>query len=386
MKKVLGAFIVIGLLIQASTIIAQPPAGYYNSASGLSGEDLQIALHNIIRGHTRVSYESAWTHFATTDVKPNGKVWDMYSDIPDGTPPYEYDFFDDQCAVSGQPEGSCYNREHSFPVSWWGGGSLVSDTIFYDLFHLIPADSWVNSHRSNHPYGVVDGPATTMNGGKKGANAFEYPDVFTGTVFEPIDAFKGDLARHYFYIATRYVHKISEWSENTPMLEGDGFAPWAKAMLLQWHEQDPVSAKEVNRNNAVQGIQNNRNPFIDHPEYVNLIWGDGLAPEPENHVLNFSANTITLQWIDATGDVLPDGYLIRMSDTGFESIAVPEDGIPVTDSFWDKNVPYGAQKSVFGGLTPGATYFFKIFGYTDSGELIGYKTDGTVQQVSVIAN
>jgi endonuclease I len=381
----ISQLLLLALLGLLNPVLNAQPSGYYNSANGLHGDELKAALHNIIRGHNRITYESVWTHFATTDTKPNGKVWDMYSDIPEETPPYEYVFFDNQCSSSGLPEGSCYNREHSFPVSWWGGGSLASDTIFYDLFHLIPADSWVNSHRSNHPYGIVDGPATTLNGSRRGANSFEHPDVFTGTVFEPIDAYKGDLARHYFYISTRYMHKILLWSENTPMLEGDDFAPWASDMLLQWHEQDPVSQKEIDRNNAVYDIQNNRNPFIDYPEYVYLIWGNGFAMEPENHVHDFSANTITLEWTDADGEVLPDGYLVRMSNNGFNSIETPEDGVQVDDGSWDKNVLYGMQKVTFGGLTPGSTYFFKIFGYTVSGGVIDYKTDGVIQQVSKVA-
>jgi hypothetical protein len=135
----------------------------------------------------------------------------------------------------------------------------------------------------------------------------------------------------------------------------------------------------------VYGIQGNRNPFIDHPEYVNYIWGSGLAEEPENHATNFSANTITLNWSDATGPVTPDAYLVRMSAVGFGDIATPANGTPVSDDFLNKNVPYGTGTVTFGGLTPGDTYYFKIFGYTGSGGSITYKTDGQVQQISMQA-
>ncbi len=384
--KALRLQLLASLLIVAGLLSAQPPEGYYSNAEGLSGEALQQELHIIIRAHTLVTYSSIWDHFPNTDAKQNGKVWDMYSDIPGGNPPYEFEFGTDQCSISGQPEGSCYNREHTFPTSWSGGGTSASDTIYTDLFHVIPTDSWVNSHRSNYPYGIVDGDATTLNGSKKGSNAYQYPGAYTGTVFEPIDPFKGDLARHYFYIMTRYKHKISEWSDNTPMLEGDDLAPWALAMLLEWHTQDPVSQKEINRNNAVYTIQGNRNPFIDHPEYVNDIWNSGPVDEPESHVTGFSANTITLNWTDAAGPVTPEAYLVRMSDTSYESITTPANSTPVSDDFWNKNVNYGKQTVTFGGLTPGHTYYFKIFSYNGSGDSIIYKTDGQAQQVSIQAN
>lgn len=366
---------------------AQVPEGYYNNAQNLAGDELRQTLHVIIRNHTRKSYDQLWSLFLLTDQKTNGKVWDIYSDRPlPSEPPYEFNFFDNQCAVSGQPEGTCYNREHSFPRSWWGGGTLESDTMYTDMFHTHPVDSWVNSHRSNYPYGLVEGPATTMNGGKRGANVFSFDgEVFEGTVFEPIDAYKGDLARNYFYMLTRYKSRISDWSGNTPMLGDDDFAPWAAAMLLQWHEQDPVSQKEVDRNNAIYNLQGNRNPFIDHPEFVNLIWGDGFEPEPENHVSDFSAHTITLTWADAEGPILPDGYLVRMSDKSFSDIPDPIDGQYISDDFYNQNVPYGKQSVRFGGLVPNTVYYFRIFSYTGVGEIIDYKTGSMIPEISIEA-
>ena len=158
-------------------------------------------------------------------------------------------------------------------------------------------------------------------------------------------------------------------------------------MLGEWHENDPVSDKEIARNNAIYAIQHNRNPFIDHPEFVYEIWGVGLglAPEPEQHASNFSAHCITLSWTDATGITKPDGYLVRMSSTGFENIDIPVDGISVTDDSDNINVDYGVGTCTFGSLTPDATYYFKIFGYTGSGTTIDYKTDEGVQQVSIKA-
>lgn len=367
------------LICIALTLAAQP-AGYYDGTAGLSGQPLQVALYNIIKNHTVRTYDNLWTDFQTTDKKANGYVWDMYSDVPGGTPPYDFTFITEQCGNYSN-EGDCYNREHSFPKSWFNDGT----PMYSDLFHLVPTDGKVNGQRGNYPYGEV-GTATwtSMNGSKLGPSDFP---GYSGTVFEPIDDYKGDFARNYFYMATRYQNLISGWS--SPMLDGSAypaFTEWAEAMLLEWSISDPVSQKEIARNNAIYGIQHNRNPYIDHPEYVALIWGDGLAPEPSNYVTNFSAHCIVLNWVDATGTTLPDGYLIRMSAVGFGSIANPTDGVAVGDDASNKNKAYGQQTVTFDGLTPAATYYFKIYPFTGSGSSIDYKLDGDVPQVSLTAN
>ncbi len=273
MRKLLLTYIILHIFIVG---YSQAPANYYNNASGKSGANLKTALFQIIKSHTKISYTSLWTAFQTTDAKSNGKVWDMYSDVPGGTPSYTFTFITKQCGNDGYSvEGDCYNREHSFPKSWWGGGT---DTMYTDLFHLVPTDGKVNGQRSSFPFGEV-GTATwtSTNGCKLGPS--NYPG-YTSTVFEPIDEYKGDFARNYFYMATRYQNKFDNWAGNTDMLDGDGFSDWALAMLLDWHNQDPVSTKETDRNDDVYSIQNNRNPFIDHPEYVAQIWGgtDAIAP------------------------------------------------------------------------------------------------------------
>ncbi len=348
---------------------------------------MRSTLHEIIRGHTRRSYTQLWTDFYHTDRKPGTEfVWDIYTDIPaPGTPVYTFTFFEDQCVYTGA-EGSCYNREHSFPTSWWGGGTTAADTMYTDLFHIYPVDGNVNSTRNNWPYGEVAWPTKiTSNGSRFGPNTYSFEGAYTGNAFEPIDAYKGDLARTYFYMLTRYKSRIASWDGNTEMLEGDGFAPWALDMLLKWHEDDPVSQKEIDRNNAVYGIQGNRNPFIDHPEFVDQIWGDGFGPEPTNHVADFSANTITLSWNAASGDYTPDGYLVRMSDQGFEHINDPVNGTPVADGFWDKTVGDGKLSVSFGGLSPETVYYFKVFSFTNSGAYILYKTGESVPQISLMA-
>ncbi|MFH1852941.1 MAG: endonuclease [Candidatus Neomarinimicrobiota bacterium] len=259
---------------------ADVPAGYYNPANGLTKTALQVALHGIIDNHTDLDYAYLWTAFQSTDKKPNGKVWDMYSDIPGGTPPYEFTFIQDQDIGSGgTTEGDVYNREHSWPKSWFNDLSPMNS----DLFHLYPTDKLVNNKRGSYPYGEVGSTSwTSLNGSKVGSCS--YPG-YTGTVFEPIDEYKGDLARTYFYMSVRYYGEDGVWA-GSAMTTGAQLKDWALAMLLDWHAADPVSQKELDRNDAVYALQHNRNPFIDNAAFAELIWGDPAATDPAASGLN----------------------------------------------------------------------------------------------------
>ncbi len=254
------------------------PAGYYDPAYGLVGEELRGALHNIIDGHNSVSYTYLWTAFYSTDARADGTVWDMYSDVPGGTPPYVYEFGTDQTG-SGATEGTGYNREHSWPQSWYGGSS----PMYTDLFVLYPTDVRVNGMRSNYAFGEVSSPTwTSMNGCKVGSNT--YPG-YSGTVFEPIDEYKGDFARAYFYMSVRYYTEDGSWDNAGPMSDRSQLLPWAEAMLLSWHYNDPVSQKEIDRNDAVYDIQHNRNPFIDRPDFVMRVFTPEQSAVPDANVV-----------------------------------------------------------------------------------------------------
>lgn len=270
--KGIAISITTALICSFSGILAQIPPGYYDDASGLYGEELRAALQQIINNHQVQTNASLWQHFQSADSKMNGKVWDMYSDNPFGTPAYEFVFITDQCGnYSG--EGDCFNREHSFPQSWYGDFAPMST----DLFHVYPTDAWVNAQRGNWPYGTVNNASwTSSNGSKRGACSFP---GFTGTVFEPIDEYKGDFARSYFYMLTRYMNLVSSW--DSPMLDGNSFSSWANEMLVEWDVLDPVSQKEVDRNNVVYTIQGNRNPYIDRPEFVQYVWDTGVSISEE---------------------------------------------------------------------------------------------------------
>lgn len=373
------------LLLFPWVCLAQIPNGYYDNAAGKSGATLKTALYNIIKDHTVRSYDQIKDDFRTTDDKPNGKVWDMYSDIPGGTPPYQFTFGTDECG-SYNGEGDCYNREHSWPASWFNDAS----PMYSDMFHVIPTDGYVNNRRSNFVIAEVNNATwTSLNGSKLGSCA---TTGYSGTVFEPIDAYKGDFARAYFYMVTRYENKVVSWSSNATVSSillnntFPAFETWFLNMLAAWHIADPVDQKEIDRNNAIYTFQDNRNPFIDHPEYVYAIWGVGASavPEPSNFPANFSASNITLNWNDATGTIAPDGYLIRWSTTGYDAIAIPTDGTPVADGNTALNVPEGTQTAFLRNLLPATTYYFKLFGYTGSGTAIDYKTDGPVPMTTRI--
>jgi Endonuclease I/FlgD Ig-like domain len=239
------------------------PAGYYDAVTGLRGSALLIALHNIVKGHTALTYSFTATAFHNTDKRPDGNVWDVYSDVPGGTPPYEFAFGP---LGSGGSEGIAYNREHSFPQSWFGGSVLP---MYSDLWIIYPTDSKVNGERGNDPYGKV-GTATwtSLNGSKLGNSV---SPGYGGTCFEPIDGYKGDLSRSQFYVATRYFNEDGSWPGGASTAKSQ-LLPWAAEQYLQWSIGDPVSWKERVRNAAIYEYQHNRNPFVDHPEFVSAIY------------------------------------------------------------------------------------------------------------------
>ncbi|MBR5745520.1 MAG: endonuclease [Muribaculaceae bacterium] len=272
MKRLLPLFVLL-LAFAASAAI---PKGYYSSLNAKKNGDLKTAARNIIYDHTPVSsYNSLPNYFKKTDKKTIGSTdywWDMYSStmrkISDG--------------FSG------LNREHSFPKSWWGGDTETP--AYTDLNHLYPGDGSANQSKSNWPLGVVQS-ATFDNGVSKIGTPVSGQGGGASKVYEPADEYKGDFARTYFYMATCY--QDLEWSY-TYMVSNNLYPTlntWAINLLLKWHRDDPVSQKEINRNEVVYSYQNNRNPFIDYPDLAEYIWGshkgelfytDGPTPGPED--------------------------------------------------------------------------------------------------------
>ena len=268
MRKLLSIFAATAMM----TAGAAEPDGYYSSCEGKTGDALLKALFEVVGPHTVVSYKTGlWEVYKTSDVRPDGTLWDMYS-----TKVWPKNFT--KCG-NYKVVGDCVNKEHSFPKSWFDDAT----PMYSDAYHLYPTDGKVNGQRSNFPYGeCANGTRLPNNGnvqplGRLGTSTFP---GYTGKVFEPDDEYKGDFARTYFYMAAAYNNRISGW--HSDMLAGNSYPAykeWAVNLLLKWSRQDPVSDKETVRNEEVSKHQKNRNPFIDHPELAEYIWGNkkGIA-------------------------------------------------------------------------------------------------------------
>ena len=282
---------------------------YYQRANGKKGAELKTAFYEIINTPSVMDYDSLWTAYRYSDAIPTDTVpiiWDMYSCKS------AYSIYTNlhRNGSASDPEGvKGFQREHSMPKSWFNPVAKSGTNFTYkdiwphysDLTHLIPAEGKVNNKRSNNPYGETTGEDYKLDGKKKNGYISEegfsklglntYGD-YVGTVFEPNDMYKGDLARIYFYMVTAYEKKQPTWSST-----GDGigdhcgtwtgdmfnlednnpyqpFAPWAFDMLMEWAKKDPVSQKEIDRNEAIYKMQGNRNPFVDYPGLEDYIWGD----------------------------------------------------------------------------------------------------------------
>jgi endonuclease I/chitodextrinase len=307
------------LLVLFSASFAQAPDGHYSTATG-TGYTLKTQLYNIIKDHTVIDYAGLYVTYQTSDIdnffENDGSVLDMYSENPAGTDPYNYSIAATQRCGNYTNEGDCYNREHIIPQSVFNELSpMVSDAHF-----ITPTDGKVNGIRSNYPHSVVVTPSqTTLNGSKLGTSTTA---GYSGLVFEPIDEFKGDIARMYFYFATRYENTVAGY--NYAMFNNTSNQVFTTAFLnqlLAWHNQDPVSAREIARNNAIYARQNNRNPFIDNPNYVTEIWKAGTvdteAPTaPTNLVVTeTTTNSATLTWTASTDNVGVTSYDVYVNGT-----------------------------------------------------------------------
>lgn len=267
--KILAKLIVVisfPLIVSAST-----PDDYFGDLSNLSGYKLKTAIKEVLKSsHKDRGYGALMNVYFSTDADKtydnDGSIVDIYSEEPSSYDPYNFKNSSSKCGTY-KKESDCFNREHLMPQSVFD----KSNPMRSDVFHVFPTDGYVNGRRSNYPFGEVKNPKwQSKNGSKLGTNT---TGNYNGTVFEPIDEFKGDIARALLYFATRYEDRVSSWHHD--MLNGTRdqvYQTWFLEILLKWHKQDPVSQHEINRNNIGQKYQGNRNPFIDHPEWVEKIW------------------------------------------------------------------------------------------------------------------
>lgn len=229
----------------------------------LSPRALKSELSDLISNHTNVGYDGLWNVYKDADAE-NGYYIDMYSDET------HYRVGSDHCG-SYRKEGDCINREHSIPKSWFNDASpMVSDA-----FQVVPTDGYVNNRRGNYPFGEVKSAKyTSLSGCKLGSSSIS---GYSGTVFEPMDKYKGDFARIYFYFVTCYEDRMSSWSlsgTNLSSSSASGLTSWSKTMFLNWASEDPISTKETKRNDAVERHQHNRNPYVDVPGLAEYIFGN----------------------------------------------------------------------------------------------------------------
>ena len=271
MKRVFTTLLVSCCIALAAS--AEAPAGYYKQIDGLDKpQTLKSTLRTIISPHSTpidasgysTYYSNLPQYFKSTDVYPKGsdkygQWWDMYSNKA---------FY--------LPSFSGMNREHSFPKSWWGGNTDIPPYV--DLMHLYPSEAKANMAKSNYPLGEVNESETPSF--DNGVCKVGYPATGQGGgakyVFEPADEYKGDFARTYFYMVTCYGDMTWKYTYMLVDDEYPSLKPWAISLLLEWSRQDPVSQKELTRNEEVYLIQNNRNPFIDLPGLEEYIWGDKM--------------------------------------------------------------------------------------------------------------
>ena len=249
------------------TGVAAIPDGYYDGVSGKKGADnILNALNTCIsKDYNEISYKGLEPHYLNTDFYSD-TLWDMYSTC-------HFDYEDANKAQKQVCDG--WNKEHVCCQSWLGSGPMVSD-----MFNVYPTDARINNLRSNNPYGVV----STFSGfsgdpDKHGLGKLGSSVAGVGTVYEPDDRYKGDFARTFFYMVARYRSNVLNSGNGSRMFSSNptNLTTYALNFLLQWHRNDPVSEKEIDRNQAVYGEQNNRNPFIDYPDLVEYIWGDKVG-------------------------------------------------------------------------------------------------------------
>ena len=265
----------------ASVTPADQIPTYWASANGKSGATLWSAVSTQTNvGYSSIGYNGLWTAYATTDVYPGTtKIWDMYGEC-------DFTYNNDKCG-SYSNVCDCYNREHSIPQSWWGGGT---SGIGCDIFHLVPTDGKINGVRSNDEFGEVNG-GTDLKGNKSGTAGSWSTDKKTiassagevingsGHVFEPKAQYKGDFARGYMGTIIKW-HQANLTTGNNffsgiyDAAHYFGFTKKAVVLMMKWHREDPVSQKEIDRNNGIQKTQGNRNPFIDYPYLAEYIWSE----------------------------------------------------------------------------------------------------------------
>ncbi|MBQ0021363.1 MAG: endonuclease [Bacteroidales bacterium] len=366
-----GGFIWLMLLpMMAMAVI---PPSYYDKADGMKKADLKAVMRSIIAKAAVLDYGSGadrtWTGFYITDRYNGNQVRDRYSN--------EEFFFPSTASEKAASAVSGMNIEHSFPKSWWGG---AENQAYKDLFNLMPCEQRINSSKSNYVMGVVTNVKTNNGCTKVGTGDAGGKNV---SLWEPADNWKGDFARNYFYMVTAYSNLHWE-KEGVNMLENNEWPTlqkWAYELLLEWNRQDPVDEIEKDRNDAVYGIQGNRNPFIDYPNLAEYIWGDSIefafSVDGSNTGIPDGPNDGEFMAYDAN-EIVSSVYSCRFD----ANWAKYKEGVTYTLDVYTKDSA-GEKHSLAGfpvetkdntyrvkeGVKPSTMYYYQVFVYNSSGEL-----------------
>lgn len=316
------------------------PQDYYAEAINLAGDDLKEALHQIIANHIPYPYTSSstdtWDILQDSDQDPenNNNILLVYTNrsqdkgYRDGSGNYS------QYENGNGTQSNSWNREHIWPKSH--GFPNQDDIAYRDVHNLKPCDRSVNASR-----GVKD----FDNGGNNHEEALSCLTDFDS--WEPADFVKGDVARILFYMVVRYDPGYNYYNETFDLelvdyTTPDNFDPILGKLstLLEWHVLDPVDDFEVNRNEVIYSYQQNRNPFIDHPELVDYIWGENnnqnwsgnlntynpelemnnIYPNPTNGIIYLPENFVNNNYevLDLNGKILTTGKINQTRILNFD--------------------------------------------------------------------
>ncbi|WP_406615595.1 endonuclease [Mycoplasmopsis hyopharyngis] len=261
--------------IVVGNIVYDSSNKYYASLENKSGKELYDAIFKLQKSHTggigsyADLYQAYKTAFLDKYFEKNNSVLDVYSENPNGNDPYEFKH-GEWDGAGGHPrpggqanaEGWMYNREHVIPQSWFNKETPTK----HDPHFVWPTDKKVNEWRGNKPhYYVSNGSVTTSLNGTKWNNNY----------CEPIDYFKGDIARAYFYFQATHRNGMSKGGDTVFSSAFPYFNNNFLTCYLDWVKKDPVDIIEIDRNNAIAEFTSGlRNPFIDYPDLPELIFGN----------------------------------------------------------------------------------------------------------------
>jgi len=371
-QRFLQSVLIAGLLVlvTGNMAVASAPAGYYDTVDFTNAGTMRLTVHNVIDDHTKIPYTAAttdtWNVLELADQDPNdsNRILDVYLNA--SYPKYG----------AGNND---YNREHTWPKSYGFPNDGSSNYPYSDCHQLFLCNDSRNSSRSNKPYGSVGGSGTAeyvteVNNGVGGGSG-SYPgwsNWASSTYWETWWDRRGDVARAQFYMDVRYeggTHGITGYAEpdliltdNLTLIQNSNTGSNLSvaymgllSVLLQWNQDDPVDAKEMARNDAVFSIQGNRNPFIDHPDWVDCIFGgtcggatDTIPPTmPTGLIATAGDGGVNLDWADNTeGDLA--GYTVYRATTPSGPYSTASAGLVGFSQFSDN------------GLTNGTTYYYVV--------------------------